>query len=90
MTDHTWADNAMRCAAARIRDLRPCAEAYVMQPGRAWLFQCRFPSSVLAALRSDPVAQRLCLGLRAQGHPDWIERYLAQAGGEAARTMEPA
>jgi len=23
MTDHTWADNAMRCAAARIRDLRP-------------------------------------------------------------------
>ena len=23
MTDHTWAENAMRCAAARIRDLRP-------------------------------------------------------------------
>jgi hypothetical protein len=23
MTDYTWADNAMRCAGARIRDLRP-------------------------------------------------------------------
>jgi hypothetical protein len=23
MTNHTWADNAMRCAAARIRELRP-------------------------------------------------------------------
>ena len=23
MTDHTWTENAMRCAAARLRDLRP-------------------------------------------------------------------
>ena len=23
MTDHTWAENAMRCAAARVRALRP-------------------------------------------------------------------
>ena len=23
MADHTWTDNAMRCAAARVRDLRP-------------------------------------------------------------------
>ena len=23
MIDHTWADNAMRCAGARIKELRP-------------------------------------------------------------------
>ena len=75
---------------ARIRDLRPCGEAYVMQPGRAWRVQCRFPPAVLAALRSDPAAQRLFLGVQAQGGADWIERYLAQAGGEDAGARVPA
>lgn len=28
MTNHTWADNAMRCAAARIKALRP-VEHYI-------------------------------------------------------------
>lgn len=71
---------------ARIRDLRPGGEAYVMQPGRAWVLQCRFPPPLLAALRSDPLAQRLFRRVQAQGGDDWIDRYLAQASAGAQPT----
>lgn len=64
---------------ARVRDLHRGAEAYVVQPGRAWRLQCRFPPPVLAALRSDPRAQRLFARVRAEGGPGWAQRYLARA-----------
>lgn len=69
---------------ARIRDATPKRDYYITQPGRSRMVNCMFPTRLLAALRSDPNAQRIFARHYAARAPGWAFDYLDEAAGPCA------
>jgi len=76
---------------SRIRQACPKRDYYITQPGRSRLASIVFPPRLLAALRSDPVAQAAFARHHAGGLPGWEHDYLDEMcgadAGPAARGM---
>ena len=64
---------------SRICQAIPKRDCYITQPGRSRMVRCVFPPALLAALRSDPQAQRLFLHHWRSGQPGWAFAYLDAA-----------
>ena len=69
----------------RIRHACPKRDYYLTQPGRSRLASIVFPPRLLAALRSDPLAQAAFERHRVGGAPGWQQDYLDDLAGQDDR-----
>jgi len=67
----------------RIASAFPKRDYYITQPGRSRMVRCAFPPRLLAALRSDPQAQRVFLRHYEAQTVNWPFDYLDEVGGGA-------
>ena len=76
---------------ARIRQAVPKRDYYITQPGRSRMVSLVFPPRLLAALRSDPRAQRVFLRHYLGQAQGWAFDYLDEAAGrDPGERQEPA